>query len=110
MAYDETLAQRIRTLIHGTPDVTEKKMFGGLAFLVGGDMAIAASGEGGIMVRTDPDKTDTLLANSNARIVEMRGREMRGWLRIDSEDLRSDDALRQWVTTGVSYASSLPAK
>ncbi len=110
MAYDEELAERIRGMIDGTPGITEKKMFGGLAFLVGGNMAIAASGEGGIMVRTEPDETDTLLAGSNARVVEMRGREMRGWLRVDSEDLQSEDDLRRWVTTGVTYARSLPAK
>ena len=110
MAYDEELAQRIRELVGSGADVTEKKMFGGLAFLVGGNMAIGASGEGGILVRVDPDQTDELVGATSARPMEMRGRAMQGWLRVDSDDVRSDDELRRWVERGVAYARSLPAK
>ena len=110
MAYDEELAQRIRELVGSGADVTEKKMFGGLAFLVGGNMAIGASGEGGILVRVDPDQTDELVGATSARPMEMRGRTMQGWLRVDSDDVRSDDELRRWVERGVAYARSLPAK
>jgi hypothetical protein len=85
-------------------------MFGGLAFLVGGNMAVAASGQGGLLVRVDPAESEALIASSNARMMEMRGREMAGWLRVDAEDVRSDDALARWVETGVSYARSLPPK
>ena len=85
-------------------------MFGGLAFLVGGNMSVAASGQGGLMVRVDPEDTDALLAKPHARPFEMRGREMRGWLRVDSEGLRTKRQLEPWVTRGVAYARSLPAK
>ena len=110
MAYDEDLAQRIRNLVAGGPDVTEKKMFGGLAFLVGGNMAVGASGEGGILVRVDPEETEALVASTNAHVMEMRGRSMRGWLRVDDEHLRSEDELERWVERGVAYARSLRAK
>jgi TfoX/Sxy family transcriptional regulator of competence genes len=110
MAYDEGLANRIRELVAGEPDVTEKRMFGGLAFLVGGSMSVAASGEGGLMVRIDPEDTDALLARPHARPFVMRGREMRGWLRVDPEGLRTKRQLAPWVTRGVAYARSLPAK
>jgi TfoX N-terminal domain len=85
-------------------------MFGGLAFLIGGNMAIAASGQGGALVRVDPDDSDKLVATTNARLMEMRGREMRGWLRVDSEDLRTKRQLAKWVDLGTTYARSLPAK
>jgi hypothetical protein len=110
MAYDEQLAARIRELVGGEPGLTEKKMFGGLAFLVGGNMAVAASGQGGVLVRVDPADSDALVAASSARPMEMRGREMAGWLRVDSEDVRSDAALAEWVERGVGYARSLPPK
>ena len=110
MAYDEELARRIRELVGGGPEVTEKKMFGGLAFMVGGNMAIGASGQGGILVRVDPDQSDALVATTSAQLMEMRGRSMQGWLRVDSDDVSSDDELRQWVDRGVAYARSLPAK
>lgn len=110
MAYDEDLADRIRELMLGEPDLTEKKMFGGLAFLVGGNMAVAASGQGGALVRIDPAKSDSLLATSNARRAEMRGPEMRGWLRVDSDDLRTKRQLTKWVNLGTTYARSLPTK
>ena len=110
MAYDEDLADRIRELIAGERDVTEKKMFGGLAFLVGGNMAVAASGQGGLMVRVDPQDTDTLLTEPHARPFEMRGRELRGWLRVDAEGVRTERQLDPWVRRGVAYARSLPYK
>ena len=108
MAYDEALAERIRRLVSES-GLTEKKMFGGLAFLVGGNMAVAASGWGGLLVRVDPDESDGLIASTQAYPMEMRGREMRGWLRVDSEHLAGDE-LSAWVERGVSYARSLPAK
>ena len=110
MAYDEDLAGRIRELIAGDPDVTEKRMFGGLAFLVGGHMAVAASGQGGLMVRVDPEATEALLAKAHARPFEMRGRAMQGWLRIDAEGVRTKRQLEPWVKRGVAYARSLPPK
>jgi TfoX/Sxy family transcriptional regulator of competence genes len=110
MAYDEELAGRLRELVAGEPGLTEKKMFGGLAFLIGGNMAIAASGQGGLMVRVDPGQSDTLLATTNARLVEMRGRQMPGWMRVDSQDVRTKQQLAKWAGLGVAYARSLPAK
>ena len=110
MAYDEELAGRIRELVAGEPALTEKKMFGGLAFLVGGNMAVAASGQGGLMVRVDPAESEELVATSNARLFEMRGRAMAGWLRVDSDDLASQEELSGWVERGVSFARSLPPK
>ena len=110
MAYDEDLANRIRELIADTSGVTEKKMFGGLAFLVGGKMAVAASGQGGLMVRVDPGETDALLRKPNARPFEMRGRAMDGWLRVEAEGVRTKRQLEPWVKRGVAYARSLPHK
>ncbi len=110
MAYDEDLANRIRELIAADPEVTEKKMFGGLAFLVGGNMSLAASGQGGLMVRVDPQETDALLTKAHARPFEMRGRELQGWLRVDAEGLRTRRQLDPWVRRGVAYARSLPPK
>ena len=110
MAYDEELADRIRELIVSESDLTEKKMFGGLAFLLGGNMAVAASGQGGLLVRVDPAKSDKLVATTNARLMEMRGRSMQGWLRVDPEDLRTKRQLAKWVERGTTYARSLPAK
>jgi TfoX/Sxy family transcriptional regulator of competence genes len=110
MAYDQALAERIRELIASEAGVTEQKMFGGLAFLIGGNMAVAASGQGGALVRVDPERSDAIVASSNARPMEMRGREMAGWLRVASEDLRTKRQLAKWVTLGASYARSLPAK
>jgi TfoX/Sxy family transcriptional regulator of competence genes len=110
MAYDEKLAARIRELVADEKGVAEKKMFGGLAFLVGGHMAVAASGRGGLMVRVDPADSDVLVARTNARVVEMRGREMPGWLRVDVDDLKTKRQLATWVARGVGYARSLPPK
>jgi TfoX/Sxy family transcriptional regulator of competence genes len=110
MAYDEDLANRVREMMAGEGEVTEMRMFGGLAFLVGGNMSVAASGKGGLMVRVDPDDTDALLAKPHTRPFEMRGRDMQGWLRVDPEGLRTKRQLAPWVTRGVAYARSLPAK
>jgi len=110
MAYDEALAERIRTIVAAERGLTEKKMFGGLAFLVGGNMSVAASGQGGLLVRVDPEESDALVASGKARQMEMRGRSMRGWLRVDAEQLRSENALEKWVERGISYARSLPPK
>src|SRR3954470_12778902 len=109
MAYDEDLANRIRELVAGET-VTEKKMFGGLAFLIGGNMAGAARGQGGLMVRVDPEETEALVAKPHARRFEMRGRTMDGWLRVDDEGVRTKKHLEPWVKRGVAYARSLPAK
>ena len=110
MAYDEELADRIRELIAGEADVTEKKMFGGLAFLIGGNMALAASGQGGILVRADPMQSDKLVATSSASLLEMRGRRMLGWLRVGADDVETKPQLAKWVELGASYARSLPPK
>jgi TfoX/Sxy family transcriptional regulator of competence genes len=110
MAYDEELAQRIRELIVHEPNLTEQKMFGGLAFLVGGHMSVGVSGQGGLLVHVDPEDTDALLAEPHARPFEMRGRTMRGWLRVDAEGLETRDELEPWVERGVAYARSLPPK
>ena len=109
MAYDEELAGRIRNLVSGEPGLTEKKMFGGLGFMVGGNMAVAASGQGGLLVRVDPGESEYLVASSAAYPMEMRGRQMAGWLRVDSEHLAGDE-LTAWVERGVAYARSLPPK
>jgi hypothetical protein len=110
MAYDEGLADRIRDLIGPDPELTEKKMFGGLAFLVSGHMAISASGQGGVLVHVPPERTDDLVATTPATIAIMRGREMSGWLRVGPEDLPGDDELTPWVELGIAYARSLPPK
>lgn len=110
MAYDETLAARIRELVTNEPGLTEMKMFGGLAFLIGGNMAVAASGQGGILVRVDPHESDALIEQTNAHHMVMRDRLMRGWLRVDPEHLRAEGDLAGWVEAGVTYARSLPEK
>ena len=110
MAYDKELADRIRELVAGEADLTEQRMFGGLAFLIGGNMAVAASGQGGVLVRVDPAESDRLVAATNARPMEMRGRQMQGWLRVGPEDLRTKRQLARWVDLGTTYARSLPAK
>jgi TfoX/Sxy family transcriptional regulator of competence genes len=110
MAYDEDLANRIRELIAGGRDVSEQRMFGGLAFLVGGNMSVAASGQGGLMVRVDPAETAALVTEAHARPFEMRGRAMEGWLRVEPEGVRTRRQLEPWVKRGVAYARSLPPK
>jgi TfoX/Sxy family transcriptional regulator of competence genes len=108
--YDEALAERIRALMPRGVKVTEQRMFGGLAFLVGGNMAIAASHEGGILVHVDPDDGERLVSTTKARPMEMRGRSMVGWLRVDAEHVRTTPQLKKWVGVGTDYARSLPAK
>lgn len=110
MAYDKELAERIRKLVGSDPDTSERKMFGGLAFLVGGNMAVAASGQGGLLVRVDPAQSDSLVATTNARPMEMRGRKMKEWLRVDSDEVRTKRQLAKWVDLGTTYARSLPPK
>jgi TfoX/Sxy family transcriptional regulator of competence genes len=110
VVYDEDLADRLRELLASESDVTEQKMFGGLAFLLRGNMAVAASGQGGLLVRVDPATSDSLVATTEARPMEMRGRAMRGWLRVDSDDVRTKRRLAEWVRRGTMYARSLPAK
>jgi hypothetical protein len=110
MAYDEELASRIRALVAAEPGAGEQKMFGGLAFLIDGNMSVAASAEGGLMVRVDPDAGPDLVESSRAVPVVMRGRAMQGWLRVDARDVRADAELARWVGIGVTYARSLPAK
>ena len=110
VAYDEVLANRIRELVAGEPGLSEQKMFGGLAFLISGNMAVAASGQGGLMARVDPVQSEELVATTPACVVEMRGREMPGWLRVDIEHLRGTDDLAQWVERGTTFARSLPPK
>ena len=109
MAYDEELAARIRDLLADEAGVAEKKMFGGLAFLVNGNLAVAASGQGGLLVRVDPAESAELVETSPATEMEMRGRSMAGWLRLESAELESNE-LVPWVNRGVAYARSLPAK
>ena len=110
MAYDEDLANRIRELVLSEPGVVEQRMFGGLAFLINGNMSVSASGQGGLLLRVDPTETDTLLAKPHAEPFEMRGRVMQGWLRVEAEGLQTKRQLERWVARGVSYARSLPSK
>jgi TfoX/Sxy family transcriptional regulator of competence genes len=112
MAYDEDLADRIREMVHVRvgPSVAEKRMFGGLAFLLNGNMAVAASGQGGLMVRVDPAQSATLTGEKHVSPMVMRGREMAGWLRVDDDAVAADDDLRRWVSIGLDYAGSLPTK
>ena len=109
MAYDEELAARIRDLLADEAGVAEKKMFGGLAFLINGNMAVAASGQGGLLVRVDPAESAELVETTPATEMEMRGRSMAGWLRLESAERESNE-LVSWVNRGVAYARSLPAK
>lgn len=110
MAYDEELAFRIRALLAPESNVDEKPMFGGLAFLINGNMAVAASGRGGLMVRVAPEETETLLEYPNTEPMVMSGRETRGWLRVSDDGVRTDRQLQRWVTLGSDFARKLPAK
>ena len=110
MAYDEDLAARIRDLIGPDPELTEKKMFGGLAFLIRGHMAISASGQGGVLVHVDPGRSAGLVAATGATTAVMQGREMPGWLRVSADAVAADDALSPWVEIGIGHARSLPPK
>jgi len=110
MGYDEDVADRIRVAIQDTDGVSEKRMFGGLAFLVHGRLAVAVSGEGGLMVRVPPEDTESLLAEDGTAPMEMRGRELGGWLRVEPAAVEADRPLQRWVDLGVRRAESLPAK
>ncbi len=110
MAYDEDLANRIRELVLMEVGVTEQRMFGGLAFLVEGNLSVSASGRGGLLLRVDPAETDALLGRPHAHPFEMRGRVMQGWLRVDAEGVRTKRQLQRWVARGMAYARSLPSK
>jgi len=110
VAYDEALAERIRALLAGDGDVTEKKMFGGLAFLIGGNMSVSVSGQGGLLLRCELAETADLLQEPHAGTAVMRGRAMEGWLRVDPDGVQTDEELRRWVDRGVAYARSLPPK
>ncbi|MGA2013711.1 MAG: TfoX/Sxy family protein [Solirubrobacteraceae bacterium] len=110
MAYDEDLANRIRELIAGEEQIIEKRMFGGLAFLIGGHMSVSVSGRGGLLLRVDPAQTESLLHKPHAQPAEMRGRTMDGWLRVEPEGVATKRQLERWVARGVSYARSLPPK
>jgi hypothetical protein len=107
MAYDEDLAHRVRAALGADPGLSEKRMFGGLAFLVGGHLALAASGQGGLMVRVDPAGSEELVDDVLVHRMVMRGREMDGWLRVAAEAVETDDALNAWVARGVSAARSV---
>jgi len=110
VAYDEELAARIRGLVSEQPGITEQRMFGGLAFLIHGNMAVAASGEGGLLLRVPPEQTGELAGRPHARRFEMRGREMDGWLRVDADGLETKRDLERWVSLGVAHARQLPPK
>lgn len=109
MAYDQDLADRIRELL-SSEKYTEKRMFGGLAFLINGNMSVAASGRGGLMVRVRPDETPKLLAREHVAPMVMAGREARGWIRVSTDGVRTKRQLQSWVTRGAEYARSLPPK
>jgi TfoX/Sxy family transcriptional regulator of competence genes len=110
MAYDEDLADRIRELIAAERGVEEKRMFGGLAFLINGNMSVAASGRGGLMVRVPPSETEKLVSRDHVEPMVMAGRETRGWVRVSDDGVRSKRQLQTWVSRGVDYAKSLPPK
>jgi TfoX/Sxy family transcriptional regulator of competence genes len=110
MSYDEELAQRIRQLVASESGMSERRMFGGLAFLVDGNMAVAASGQGGLMVRVDPRAAERLAGEAGVAPMVMRGRVMRGWLRVDADVVSAAAELARWVAIGVAFARSLPAK
>jgi TfoX/Sxy family transcriptional regulator of competence genes len=109
MAYDEALAQRIRAALPGIPGLTEKKMFGGIAFLVDGNMACGVSKDS-LMVRMSPDATDAALAQPHVRVFDMTGRPMKGWIIVEPAGIQSDDDLNRWIAQGVAFAQSLPPK
>lgn len=110
MAYDEELANRIREVLQDEDGIVEKKMFGGLAFLVNGNMAVAAAGKGGLMVRSDPARAAELVDDAGVTRMEMHGRAMDGWLRVTARACDDDSVVRRWVEHGITYAVSLPPK
>jgi TfoX/Sxy family transcriptional regulator of competence genes len=110
VTYDEQLARRIRSYLEGETGFSEKRMFGGLAFLINGHMAVSASSQGGLLLRVDPASTDGLVTDPHARRAVMRGRELDGWLRVDADAVTSDEDLARWVAHGLGYARSLPPR
>jgi TfoX/Sxy family transcriptional regulator of competence genes len=110
VAYDEELANRIRELVGTEQGLTEKRMFGGLAFLINGNMSVSASSQGGLLLRVNPEEIEALLREEHAQPFVMRERAMKGWLRVEPEGLRTKGQLERWVNRGVAYARSLPAK
>jgi TfoX/Sxy family transcriptional regulator of competence genes len=107
---DPELADRLREIVSVEKGLREQRMFGGLAFLIDGNMAVAASGQGGLLLRVDPERTDALLRREHAEPFVMRGRQMDGWLRVDAEGVRTKRQLSGWARIGIEYARSLPAK
>jgi hypothetical protein len=110
VAYDDHLANRVRELVAGEPGLTEKRMFGGLAFLIDGNMSVSISGQGGLLLRCDPAETEALLRKPHAGPAVMRSRAMEGWLRVDPEGVGTKRQLERWVARGVAYARTLPPK
>ena len=110
MAYDVELADRIRAVVQAEPGLAARRLFGGLAVLIHGNMAVSASSKGGLLLRIDPADSGALVREPHAHRFEMRGREMDGWLRVDAAAVETDDELRRWVDHGVAYARSLPPK
>ena len=110
MAYDLELAERVRALLVFEPDIVEKKMFGGLSFLIGGHLAVGVSGSGGLLMRAEPGDTEELLRQPHVEPFVMRGRAMNGWVRVGEEAVAEDAELKRWVESGVGYARSLPPK
>ncbi|MGI5216571.1 TfoX/Sxy family protein [Nocardia sp. CA-290969] len=110
MAYDEELAERIRDVLGAAPDIAERKMFGGLAFLFGGHMGVVVMREGGLMIRMAPAAAAALVDDIHVAPMVMQGREMDGWLRVHARAVAEDSALTEWVGRGASFARSLPPK
>ncbi len=110
MPLDVELADRVRSVLREEPGLTERRMFGGLAFLAHGNLAVSASGQGGLLVRCDPHRTDDLLGEAGVHPFEMRGRSMRGWLGVTADAVRTETDLTRWVDVGLAYARSLPPK
>jgi hypothetical protein len=110
MVYDVALADRVRAVVQAEPGLSERRMFGGLAFLIQGNMAVSASGQGGLLLRVDPAHTESLVSAPHVDRFQMRGRELDGWLQVDAEAVESEEDLRAWVRHGVTYARSLRPK
>jgi TfoX/Sxy family transcriptional regulator of competence genes len=110
MAYDEKLSERVRALLDGEPKLEEKRMFGGLAMLLRGNMAVAVRGKGGLLVRVDPDASEAALAEPGAKPMKMRGKSLPGWIAVDAEACKKPADLRRWVKRGVTFAKTLPPK
>jgi hypothetical protein len=110
MAYDEDLANRLRELLADEDAITEKKMFGGLAFLLRGHMSVSASRNGGLLARIDPDDTDAALARPHVALMQMGGRTMDGWITVAPEGLKTKRELATWVNRSVAFVKTLPPK